>query len=99
MSPLLKNIFFALGLAVILWISYKVFFAPDDASLTPLNAAVFTEASRDTQEFLRTLQQLRDIKLNGQIFDDVRFQSFTDYRQAIVPEPFGRPNPFAPIGQ
>jgi len=99
MSSLLKNVFFALALAVILWLGYKLFVASDDASLTAQNAAVVSQASRDTEEFLRTLQRLRDIALDQQIFTDLRFQSFADYRKAIVPEPVGRLNPFAPIGQ
>lgn len=98
MSSLLKNIFFALALAGILWLGYRIFFAADDTSET-LNAGVVTEASRDTQEFLRTLQQLRGITLNQQIFTDPRFQSLVDQRQPIIPEPIGRQNPFAPIGQ
>ncbi len=99
MSSLLKNILFALALAVILWIGYKLFIAPNDASLTPLDATVASQASRDTQEFLQTLQQLRDITLDGTVFDDARFQSLVDFRQTITPEPVGRPNPFAPIGK
>lgn len=99
MSSLLKNILFALALAVILWLGYRIFFAADDVSRTALNAGVVTQASLDTQAFLRTLQQLRDIEFNEQIFSDPRFQSFIDYRQAIIPEPVGRLNPFAPIGR
>lgn len=99
MSSLLKNILFALALAVILWLGYKLFIASDDVSLMPLNAEIVTEASRDTQAFLQTLQQLREITLSGQIFTDARFQSLVDYRQAIIAEPVGRPNPFAPIGE
>ena len=99
MSSLLKNILFAVGLAAILWLGYKLFFAADEAQLSTLNANVLSQASRDTQEFLRMLQQLRDIKLNQELFDDARFQTFVNHRQAIVPEPVGRQNPFAPIGQ
>jgi hypothetical protein len=99
MSSLLKNILFALALAVILWLGYKIFFVADDEASSALDAEVITEASQNTQAFLHTLQQLREIKLNGQLFDDARFQTLVDYRQAIVDEPVGRPNPFAPIGQ
>lgn len=99
MSSLLKNILFALALAFILWLGYKIFFAEDEPSLSAQNATVVTEALRETQKFLRTLQQLRSIGFNEEIFNDARFQSFVDYRQPIVPEPVGRQNPFAPIGQ
>ncbi len=97
MSSLLKNILFALALAVILWLGYKVFFAEDETA--PLNAEAVTEASRDTQEFLGLLQQLRVLRLDEQMFNDARFQSLVDHRQAIIPEPVGRKNPFLPIGQ
>lgn len=99
MTSLLKNILFALALAVILWLGYTLFFAENDTSRTALNAEVASQAARDTQEFLQTLQQLRDIELNQHIFTDARFQSLVDHRQAVVPEPVGRSNPFAPIGQ
>lgn len=97
MSALLKNILFALVLAVILWLGYRLFFAGDE-SAAPLSATVLSQASRDTQEFLRTIQELREIKIDGEIFKDPRFQSFVDHRQPIVEEPVGRSNPFAPIG-
>ena len=98
MSSLLKNILFALALAMILWLGYKIFFTSDEAE-TALDVAVMTEASRDTQEFLQTLQQLRDIDFNQAIFSDARFQSFVDHRQPIIAEPVGRDNPFAPLGE
>ncbi len=99
MSSLLKNMLFALALAVILWLGYSIFFSEDEAALTAANGAVSSAAARDTQEFLTRLQQLRDIKFDRTIFSDARFQSFVDHRQPIVDEPVGRPNPFAPIGQ
>lgn len=99
MSALLKNILFALALAFILWLGYKLFFATDTTSLTTQNVEVITEASQDTQQFLRTLQQLRNITLNEALFNDPRFQSLEDHRQVIVPELTGRQNPFAPVGR
>lgn len=95
----LKNSIFVLVLALVLWIGYALFFAADDASLSALDVKVITEASRDTQEFLSTLQQLRNIEFKQQIFNDPRFQSFVDHRRPIIAEPVGRTNPFAPIGQ
>lgn len=99
MSSLLKNILLALGLALILWLGYRIFFATDDAALTENNSLIASEAARDTQEFLTRLQQLRNIKLDATIFADDRFRSFVDHRQEIVDEPVGRTNPFAPIGR
>lgn len=98
MSSLLKNIFFAAALALILWFGYRVFFS-GDAAIPGLDAQVVSEASRDSQQFLKTLQQLRGIEFRQEIFGDGRFRSFTDQRQPILAEPVGRQNPFAPIGQ
>ncbi len=97
MSGLIKNILFAVVFAVILWIGYKVFFSGDDAVLSTQDVLVISQATRDTQDFLTKLQQLRGIQLDESIFTDARLQSFIDHRQPIVPEPVGRANPFAPL--
>lgn len=99
MSPLLKNLLIALAGAIVLWVGYTFFFANNDALLTAENAAVASQASRDTQEFLRHLQQLRNLELGAEFFSDPRFQSLVDYRQPVTEEPVGRANPFAPVGQ
>lgn len=97
MSSLLKNILFALGLALILWLGYSVFFKQDDDLLSANNSLVANDAARDTQEFLTRLQQLKSLRLDASIFSDDRFRSFIDHRKEITDEPYGRPNPFAPV--
>lgn len=96
MSPLIKNLLFALGLAVIVWLGYTVFIKDSDPSLTASNAAVTNQAVQDAQEFLVRLQQLREIELDNSLFSDPRFDSLIDHRQAIKNEPVGRSNPFDP---
>lgn len=49
------------------------------------------------REALDILLQLRAIQLNGNIFNDPSFQSLSDTRTEIVPEPVGKRNPFAPF--
>lgn len=49
------------------------------------------------RELQETLTRVRAIELNNQILNDPAFLSLQDLGQQIVPEPFGRPNPFAPI--
>jgi hypothetical protein len=41
---------------------------------------------------------MRNIRLDGRIFDDPAFQALVNTERQIVREPVGRPNPFAPIG-
>lgn len=99
MSPLIKNILIAVIAAAVLYFGYSFFFAGDDDLLTAENALVSSEVSRETQQFLVRLQQLRTIELRQDIFTDDRFRSLVDHRQDVVEEPVGRANPFSSIGQ
>ena len=49
------------------------------------------------QGIVSTLLTLRAVKLDGTILTDVAFLSLKDFSTDIVPEPVGRPNPFAPL--
>jgi len=50
------------------------------------------------QDLVATLLALRSVKLDGSLFSDPGFENLKDFSTAIVPEPIGRPNPFAPLG-
>lgn len=50
------------------------------------------------RDLVETLLTLRAITLSGTIFADPAFKALQDFGTTIVPEPVGRPNPFAPIG-
>jgi len=50
------------------------------------------------RELQETLEKVRSIQLADPILVDPVFMSLQDIGQQIVPEPFGRPNPFAPLG-
>lgn len=49
------------------------------------------------QELRATLEKVRGIQLADPVLSDPVFHSLQDFGQQIVPEPFGRPNPFAPL--
>lgn len=49
------------------------------------------------RELQDTLDKVRAIQLADPVLGDPVFMSLQDIGQQIVPEPFGRPNPFAPI--
>jgi hypothetical protein len=51
------------------------------------------------RDLVETLLTLRAITLSGTIFGDPAFQSLQDFGTTIVPEPVGRPNPFAPLNR
>jgi hypothetical protein len=50
------------------------------------------------QDLVSTLLALRAVKLDASLFTDPAFVSLKDFSTQIVPEPVGRPNPFAPLG-
>ncbi len=49
------------------------------------------------QEVVDTLRQLDAVKLDGTLLSNPAFSSLQDFSTQIVPEPVGRPNPFAPL--
>lgn len=50
------------------------------------------------QELVETLLALRTVTLEGTIFSNPLFRGLKDFSISIMPEPVGRPNPFAPLG-
>ena len=49
------------------------------------------------KDLVATLLALRTVKLDASLFTDPAFLSLKDFSVEIVPEPVGRPNPFAPL--
>jgi hypothetical protein len=56
-----------------------------------------TDLSGPGAQIVQTLLSLQAVSLDGTIFSDPAFASLQDLTTAIVPEPVGRPDPFAPI--
>ena len=91
-----------IGAAVILGVMVIWFILSGGGSVPASTTLLTTEtvsgstdpASRD---FVATLFALRAIQLNGEIFTEPAFLALQDFSTAITPEPFGRPNPFAPL--
>jgi len=65
------------------------------ALLTSQNGGV--TGSVDERNIIRELNILKDIRLDGHIFQDPAYMSLHDFSRQIVPEPVGRPDPFAPL--
>ena len=77
--------------------AYTYFFtgAPQKALSVTSSAGVNSTVDQDLIALLTTL---KSIKLESGIFSDQSFRSLQDYSQTLVPEPVGRTNPFAPLG-
>ena len=50
-----------------------------------------------SEELLRMLRNLENIKLDPTLFDDPSFTSLVDYSRPLEPQPQGRNNPFLPL--
>lgn len=70
---------------------------PQEAVLTTSTPEAGAAGSTQRQ-LLSTLNDLRTIRLGGEILNDPSFMSLRDFGTEIVTEPIGRRNPFAPLG-
>jgi hypothetical protein len=93
---------FLIFLGVIVVLCAMVFYAmsssaPPAPILTTSGTTGSPSADSSDQELVATLLALRAVTLSGTIFQDPAFISLSDFSTPIVPEPVGRPNPFAPL--
>lgn len=71
---------------------------PPLLSTTTADGSPVSQQASSDQEIIGTLLSLRAVTLSGTIFSDPSFATLQDFGTPIVPEPVGRPNPFAPLG-
>ncbi len=74
---------------------FGFYFFKEDSG--PLLKSAVTGGSPESQQILNALNELKNIKLDGQIFTDPVFQGLEDFTRQVNEEPKQRPNPFAPI--
>ncbi|MCW9054443.1 MAG: hypothetical protein OQJ98_00460 [Candidatus Pacebacteria bacterium] len=92
-----KTLIIVLVLIVIGFVLYSLFFTSgNDGSV--LVSQKPSGAAREGNELPILLVNLKSIRLDKALFDDAAFQSLTDFGQELIPQPTGRPNPFAPVG-
>lgn len=80
-------------IAGVVWYS----FLRDRGSTSLIETADLTETTEADGDIVNTLLELRAVSLSGTIFSDPAFLRLQDFGSAIVPEPVGRSNPFAPL--
>src|SRR3989344_643089 len=106
MNPKIKTSIIVVIIVAILALVF-VFLTKKEPEQTPLvsvSGDVTTtnpqpNASLLTQDFLSILLNVKNIKLDDDIFNDPTFSSLSDSSILLTPEGTeGRPNPFAPIG-
>ena len=95
MMDFLKNKF-VIGIAVVALAGIAWWGMSGGGATAPL-LTTDTPTTASDVELVTTLLTLRAVTLNGTIFTDPAFMSLKDFGKEIVPEPVGRPNPFAPL--
>ena len=84
----------ALLVAVLIWIGLSSGGSSPNSLLTTQTV----NSNGPDRDLVATLLALRAVKLDASLFTDPAFVSLKDFSTQIVPEPVGRPNPFAPLG-
>lgn len=109
MNPKIKNSLIFIGVATAFILIY-VFFIKGSSVETPnlvsssgplvqTTGAFMQKNSSITEEFLASLLNVTNIKLNNAILSDDAFVSLRDSSIVLIPDGTeGRPNPFAPFG-
>ncbi|QQR64542.1 hypothetical protein IPH92_03180 [Candidatus Kaiserbacteria bacterium] len=98
MSSLFKNLFVALGIALLLGGVYYVATSGSDEEFVDDGAGMSdTDVSVRTQKILADTRQIDEYALDVSIFEDQRFRTLVDYTVSIPDVSTGRANPFAPV--
>lgn len=93
MSPLIQNVLILLGVLAIGGLGYYLYVSASPA-VDAENEQVAQQLAAESAEFLRLLNELKAIQLDGSIFSDPRFSSLVDHTTPVEVSPVGRSNPF-----
>lgn len=85
-----------IALIIAAFLAYSFFFAGKEEAV--LSQSGEAENAVVENELIALLLELKALKLDDSIFSSSAFQSLQDFSQALVSEPVGRSNPFAPLG-
>lgn len=85
------------GLVIAIALGASFFLANRETPDSPIKTETIAGGGSTEKELVATLLALRAVTLDGALFDDGAFLVLTDSSSPILPEPIGRPNPFAPL--
>lgn len=94
MTSLLKNLLIFLAIIATGAIGYYLYTQGNDPSAKASNDAINASITLQTESFLKSLNELKTISLDGSIFSDPRFNSLTSYTSPVQAQAIGRPDPF-----
>jgi len=91
MSNFIQNLIILGGIVVLVVFGYYMY--TQDTTLDS-ESELSAQVAAESATFLRRLNELKAIELDGNIFSDPRFVSLINYSQPIIPESVGNPAPF-----
>ncbi len=101
MTNEIKNIVIGVIIVVVLFAAFKLLVPKkEEPEISPSTATSVNEkikTSFETREAALTLQKIKSIEVDTEVFSGSVFKSLKDFRVNILPEDVGRDNPFAPI--
>lgn len=105
MKALIQKIIISLVAVGVLYFAYNMFFGSsnnDDVLISGTNnlsARNLAEVQVLGKQITQALVQIESLSLDRSIFENSIFNSLIDRGESIAPEPIGRSNPFAPLGE
>lgn len=96
MTPFVKNALIFLVLIVLAAGGYYLFVLKEDAGLNDSSVAI-SESKLASERFLRELNNIKNIGLSDDFFNDERFNSLNDFSTPIPPQPAGKRDPFQAV--
>ena len=95
----LKFPIIVLGILIVLFVIYSRYYKGDGQPKDKIQSSINDNSvPQEEQQFLNLLLKIQNISLDTQIFQDPLFTSLQDDGLAIIDQPKGRRNPFAPLG-
>ncbi len=92
MSSLIQNIIIVGGILALMGFGYFLYMQSANSGS---NSDVSIQVAAESANFLRRLNELKSVELNGNIFSDPRFISLVNYSIPVRAEMVGNPNPFS----
>lgn len=93
-----KTLLIIIGIVVLL-LGYYFMSSGIGSNSAPLVSTQAANGANSTEDraLLETLTNMRNIRLDGYLFESETFLSLQDFSRNIVPEAIGKENPFQPV--
>ncbi len=96
LSPFIqKALVVGTTLIVLLYVGFGLLNKTTDMSSDVTN---LSDAAIESQEIITLVDKVNSMSIDSSIFSSQLFAQLIDVSATITPEPYGRQNPFAPIG-